>query len=123
MAGCPPSRSVFLFSSWNLNRSTCWPKMNGRIAHVDDLHLLHHLADDDADVLVVDAHALQTVDLLDLVEQVAVQLGFAEDLQDVVRVLRTVAEHVPRAHLVGFADQEVLAHGHQVLELPRRRGR
>ena len=37
----------------------------------DDLDLLHHLADDDADVLVVDGDALEAVHLLDLVHQVA----------------------------------------------------
>ena len=96
--------------------------MNGRVADVDDLHLLHHLADDDADVLVVDPHALEPVDLLDLVQKVAVQLRLPEDLQDVMRVLRAVAEHVPGVHLVGLADEQVLAHGHQVLELALRTG-
>ena len=46
----------------------------GRLARVLDLDLLQHLADDHLDVLVVDAHALQPVDLLDLVDQVARQL-------------------------------------------------
>ena len=47
-----------------------------------------HLADDDLDVLVVDAHALEAVDLLDLVDQVLRQRLLAQHLQDVVRVRR-----------------------------------
>ncbi len=41
-----------------------------RVARIDDAHLLHHLADDDLDVLVVDLHALDAVDFLDFVHQV-----------------------------------------------------
>ena len=38
------------------------------------------------DVLVVDADALQTVDLLDLVDQVRLQFLLTEHREDVVRV-------------------------------------
>src|SRR3546814_7731989 len=40
------------------------------LARIDDLHLLQHLADDHLDVLVVDLHALQAIDVLDLLDQV-----------------------------------------------------
>jgi hypothetical protein len=49
-----------------------------RIAHVLDLHPAHHLPDDHLDVLVVDVHALQPVDLLDLVDEIRVQRLLAE---------------------------------------------
>src|SRR5438270_1599852 len=42
------------------------------------------------DVLVVDIHALQPVDLLDLVHQVPLQRLLTEDVQDVVRVARPI---------------------------------
>ena len=35
-----------------------------------DLHPAHHLPNDDLDVLVVDRHTLETIDLLDLVGQI-----------------------------------------------------
>src|SRR4029077_6351169 len=41
-----------------------------RLARIHHADLLKHLADDDADVLVVDLHALQAIHLLHLVEQV-----------------------------------------------------
>ena len=44
-----------------------------------------HLAADDFDVLVVDGDRLRTVDLLDLVDQVALQLLDAEDRGECLR--------------------------------------
>ena len=41
------------------------------VADLADLHAAEHLPDDDLDVLVVDLDALEAVDLLDLVDQVA----------------------------------------------------
>ena len=52
-------------------RSTCSSRNEIRIAHIHDFHPAHHLAHDDFDVLVVDAHPLQTVDFLDLVHQIS----------------------------------------------------
>ena len=55
------------------------------VAGVGDLHEPAHLPHDDLDVLVVDGDALGAVDLLDLVDEVALQLGLAEHREDVVR--------------------------------------
>jgi hypothetical protein len=79
------------------------------VAHFLDLHPPHHLTHDDFDVLVVDADALQPVDLLDLVDQVALQLLLAEHGEDVVRVARTVHERLARADAVAFLDVHVHA--------------
>ena len=49
------------------------------VADLFDLHPAHHLPDDHLDVLVVDVHALQPVDLLDLADQVGLQLALALD--------------------------------------------
>jgi hypothetical protein len=47
-----------------------------------------HLAHDHLDVLVVDAHTLEPVDLLDLIDQVLRELLLTEHLEDVVRIGR-----------------------------------
>src|SRR5207253_55013 len=47
-----------------------WEKLG--VAGLLDADLAEHLADDDLDVLVVDRHTLASVDLLDLVDHVAV---------------------------------------------------
>ena len=39
------------------------------IARIGDFHLLQHLPDDYFDVLVVNRHALQAVNLLDLIDE------------------------------------------------------
>ena len=65
-----------------------------RIAWRDDLDLLHHLPDDDSDVLVVDGDALEAVDLLHLVHEEALAILLAEDAHDVVRVPVAVAGDV-----------------------------
>ena len=54
--------------------------------------LTHHLADDDLDMLIVDVNALQTVDLLDLADQVVLGGDGALDGQDVLR-----DKHDPRS--------------------------
>jgi len=53
-------------------------------------------------VFVVDADALQTIDLLDLVDQVRLQFLLAEHGQNVVRVARTVHERLTRGHAVAL---------------------
>ena len=49
------------------------------LARIVDFDLLHHLTDNHFDVLVVDADALQPVDVLDFVHQVIGQLLDALD--------------------------------------------
>ena len=78
-------------------------------------HAAQHLANDHLDVLVVDAHALESVDLLDLVDEVLRERALAEHLEDVVRVRRTVHQRLARADAVAFAHREVLALRDQVL--------
>ena len=78
-----------------------------RVALLVDADLLHHLADDQLDVLVVDVHALRLVDLLDLANEVQLGLGPPLDL-----VLATVGEdlvRVQRALVERLADLDVLA--------------
>ena len=85
-----------------------------RVARIGDPHLLQHLAHDHLDVLVVDLHALEAVDLLDLVQEVLLHRPRPLDPQDVVRVDRTLGETVTGAHLVALVDAHVLAVRHLV---------
>src|SRR5579859_2465422 len=88
----------------------------GRVAGLVDLDLLQHLANDHLDVLVVDLHALQTIDLLDLVDQVVRQRLDTHHLQDVVRNRVTVHQRVALADIVAFLHRDVLALGDQILD-------
>ena len=53
---------------------TCLVLQEGRVTGVQDEHLAQHAADDDLDVLVVDLHTLQAVNLLHGVDQVLLHL-------------------------------------------------
>ena len=66
-------------------------------------------------MLVVDLHALESVDLLDLVHQVARELLLAQHLEDVVRVGRAVHQRLAGLHAVARVHADVLALGDQVL--------
>jgi hypothetical protein len=85
------------------------------VADLADLHPPEHLPDDDLDVLVVDLDALQPVDLLDLVHEVASERLLALDLQDVVRVRRAIHQGLAGADVVALVDGDVLALRDQVL--------
>src|SRR4030095_11730581 len=88
-------------------------------AHFLDAYAPEHLAHDDLDVLVVDGHALQAIDLLHFVHEIALQLTIAEDGQGVVRVRGAVHQRLARLHPVTFVDGDVLAAGNEVfLGLP-----
>jgi hypothetical protein len=65
------------------------------VARVLDADLAEHLAEDQLDVLVVDAHALGAVDVLHLVEHVGPQRLLALDPQDVVRDERALGAGSP----------------------------
>ena len=86
-----------------------------RIARVVDLDLLEHLPNDHLDVLVVDAHTLDSVDLLDLIDQVLLHLVDALDPKDVVRVDRPLGEAISRLHLVAILHVDVPAVRNEVL--------
>src|SRR5581483_8390825 len=77
------------------------------VANLFDLHPAKHLADDCLDVLVRDGHALETVDLLDFVDEVLLELALAEDLEDVMRVAGTVDECVTGAEAFAFLHVDV----------------
>ena len=86
------------------------------VAGLEDLDLLQHLANDHLDVLVVDRHALQPVDLLDLVDQEVGQRLDALDAQDVVRIRVAVDQVLALADDVAVVDGDVLALRDQELD-------
>ncbi len=90
------------------------------IARIGDLDLLQHLANDHLDVLVVDGHALQPVDVLDLVDQVVGELFHALDRQDVVRCGMAVIDEVAALDAVAVLHRQALAARDQVLDRLRR---
>ncbi len=69
-----------------------------RIAHVFHLHPTHHLAHDHFNMLVVNRHALQAVDFLNFVYQVFLQLFFAQDRKNVMRIERPIHQRLSGAN-------------------------
>ena len=86
------------------------------LADVVDLHLLQHLTDNHLDVLVVDAHALQPVDLLDFVDQIGGEFLDALDRQNVVRRRIAFDDGVALLDQVAILQMDVLALRDQILD-------
>src|SRR5688572_12199478 len=84
------------------------------VPRLEHAHFLQHLAHDHPDVLVVDLHALEAVDLLDFVQQVLLNGARTTNLQNVVRIHRTLGEAVTGAHAITLVHAQVLAGGHFV---------
>ena len=83
---------------------------------VDDFDLLQHLADDHFDVLVVDLHALQSIDFLNLVDEIGGERLDTLDAQDVVRHRVAVDERIALLDVVAFLHRDVLALRDQVFD-------
>ena len=81
------------------------------VARIVDLDLLQHLPDDHLDVLVVDGHALQSVDFLDLVDEIVGELLDALDGQDVVRRRVAVDQYSPFSMRSPSCTRECLPFG------------
>src|SRR5260370_10864978 len=85
------------------------------LALLADLDLLQHLPNDDLDVLVIDADTLQTIDLLDLVDEISGKVLDALDRQDVVRRRVALDDEVTLLDHVAFLQMDVLALRDQIL--------
>src|ERR1700674_1731751 len=86
----------------------------GGLADVFDFDPAHHLARDGLDVLVVDVHTLETVNLLNGVDQVGLGELLAEDGEQVVQVERAVNEGFARLDVVAFLNVDVDATGNGI---------
>ena len=74
--------------------------------------LAHHLADDDLDMLIVDIHALLTVHLQNLLDEVVVHGAGAADTQHVVGVQGAVLELAALLDVLAVLDQQAgVGHG------------
>ena len=117
LAGLPPLSRIFWFSSWKTNLSTCSSIRKSVSPTLLDFDPAEHLADDRLDVLVVDGDALETIDFLDLPEEVFGQLLLAQDPEDVVGVDRAVHEGHARPDALAVADADVGALGDEIFLL------
>ena len=86
------------------------------VAAVGDLDLLQHLANDHLDVLVVDLHALQTIDFLDFRHEVLGQRLDPQHFEDVVRIGRARDQVVALLDEIAFLHVDHLGLGDQVLD-------
>ena len=80
-----------------------------------DFHLLQHLAHDHFDMLVVDLHALQPVDLLDLLHQIGGKGFDAHHRQNIMRRRMPIQQVFALLDEVALLDRNMLALGHQIL--------
>src|SRR5476651_687460 len=78
-----------------------------RIAGFSDFNFTQHLTQDGLDVLIVDLHALQTVNVLDLVNDVLGQRTHTQQTQDVVWIARAVGDNFAAVYLFAFEDVQV----------------
>src|SRR5690242_7576949 len=88
-----------------------------RVAGFAHFDLAQHLANDRFDVLVVDLHALQPVDVLDFLDQIRRQRLDAEQTQDVMRIGLAVDDCFALLHVLAFEHDHVAPLRNQLLVL------
>src|SRR5215207_7507841 len=72
-------------------------------------NLLKHLPHNDTDVLVIDLHALQAIDLLHFVEQILLDRARSLDAKNVVRIDRTFRKTISSSYTIALVHSKVLA--------------
>src|SRR5450830_1908452 len=87
------------------------------VAGIDDLNTAQHLTHDYFDVLVIDLHALQTVHVLDFVNDVTCQCFDTQQTQDVLRIGWAVHDHLALVHDLAVMHQHLFVLGDQELML------
>ena len=65
-------------------------------------------------MLVVDVHALEPIDLLNLIHEVALERLFTQDAEDVVRIARAVHQRLARSDPIAFLHVHMDAPRQQV---------
>ncbi len=115
VAGRRPSASTRSFSLEEAELVDLLVDEELGVTDVLDAHPAQHLPHHHFDVLVVDVHALQTVDLLHLVDEVLLQLLLAEHVEDVVRIARTIHQRIARAHALAVLHVDVHTARNRVL--------
>jgi hypothetical protein len=105
VAGSPPSRGpvVDLLEVQPVDQLG---RQQLAVARLVDADLAEHLADDDLDVLVVDRDALAAIDLLDFLDEVALDGVLAPRLEVLLRVDRAIGDGVAGADVLALGDEE-----------------
>src|SRR5574343_1085980 len=85
------------------------------VTRLDDGHAAQHLANDHFDVLVVDLHTLQTIDVLHFVGDVTSQRLDALQTQAIVRIRFAFDDLLALVHHLAVVHQNVLVLGDQEL--------
>ena len=91
-----------------------WQELGG--TRVNHGHAAQHLTHDDLDVLVVDGHALVTVDLLHFVDQVLLHATAAEYAKNLVRIGRALEQLLTHLDVVTIAQWSLHSAGAQGCE-------
>ena len=89
-------------------------RQEDRIARIIDLDFLQHLSNHDFDVLVVDLHTLEAIDVLDFLDQITGQGLDSEDFQNIVRHRITVHQQIAFADVIAFLNGNVLTFRDQI---------
>src|SRR5258706_9092780 len=79
------------------------------VSRLGDAHFTQHLSNDDFNVLVVDRHTLEAIDLLHFVDQVLLQLLRSANIEDFMRIDRAFGQLLSFSDVVAFEDDDVLA--------------
>ena len=105
--------AVVLLSKLELVHNLCLKE--ACITGFYNLNLTHHLAYDNFEVLVVDLYTLQTVYVLNLVNDVLLNCGGTLDGKDIGRSDGTVRQRSTGTNVVVVLYQNLLGDGHKVL--------
>ena len=117
VAGSPPSARTRLLYLLEIETIDQLGREQVGVARLVDADLAEHLPDDDLDVLVVDRDALALVDLLNFLDEVALDGVLAPGVEEFLRVDRAVGDGVTGADLRAVVDQDLGVVGDEVLPL------
>ena len=78
------------------------------ITGIDDLHLAHHLTNNNLEVLVVDFYTLHTIDVLCLIDDIILYSRRSLDRKDVLRSDSSVRQRYTGAYVVAFLYENLL---------------
>ena len=111
-----PSSEAFSFTVSYSSRSISSPDRNVVSPGSVRFDLLQHLAGNHLDMLIVDFHALQPIDLLNFVDQVIGQHLDAHNSQDVVRHRVAVHQRIAPFNDISFLNRNRLTLGQKIFD-------
>ena len=78
-----------------------------RVAGLSDINFAQHLAYDHLDMLVVDLYALQTINVLDFLNQVSSQCLDTQQTQDVLGIWLAIGDYFATLNLLTFEHIDI----------------